>query len=699
MDIFEQCHKVNDLLDVGREHDARDELIKMLEELRSDGLEYSPLINRLIRDLGLFPYIQPHTASWEDRFVFEAFKVDIGEAKTVTLHREQSRLLYGLLAGRSIAVSAPTSFGKSFVIDAFISIKNPANVVIIVPTIALADETRRRLHRKFSRTHKIITTTDQTLAERNIFIFPQERAIGYIPILESVDILIIDEFYKASRDFDKERSPALMRAIIELSKIAKQRYFLAPNISKLKGNPFTEGMDFLHLDFNTVFLDKVDLYREIGKDGEKKNRVLLHILEQHRGKILIYAGTYTNITSLANLLMTNLESLDRPLLRYFRAWLSKNYEPNWSLPNLVESGVGIHNGRLHRSLSQIQIKLFDEDDGLDRIVSTSSIIEGVNTSAEVVVVWSNKNGRARINDFTYRNIIGRGGRMFRHFVGKIFILEEPPADEETQLDLQFPDELLGMIDESNFIVDLTSEQSESIAHFKGEMSDILGADGLAELQESGQLQNSNAPLILQVARKISQNRSEWKGLGYLNSPDPDTWDYYLYKLINLQPGAWGIEYSRYVAFVKILSRNWKLSIPELVAELYEYDIGVDLLFELERNTTFRLASLLGDVATIYNKLNPNSPLDLSVAISKLSHAFLPVSVYQLEEYGLPRMLSKKIHDAGIVNFELDELTVHDAIDILRDFGLDVLTRSVGDLDEFDVYILRYFYEGIENVEI
>ena len=45
---------------------------------------------------------------------------------------------------RNIAVSAPTSFGKSFVIDAFIKIRKPKNVIIIVPTIALTDETRRR---------------------------------------------------------------------------------------------------------------------------------------------------------------------------------------------------------------------------------------------------------------------------------------------------------------------------------------------------------------------------------------------------------------------------------------------------------------------------------------------------------------------------------------------------------------------------
>ena len=93
--------------------------------------------------------------------------------------------------------------------------------------------------------------------------------------------------------------------------------------------------------------------------------------------------------------------VDRKLLNSFADWLSKNYEENWDLVNLVRRGVGVHNGSLHRSLSQIQIKLFEEQEGLNRIVSTSSIIEGVNTSAENVILWRNKSGRTNIDNFTY----------------------------------------------------------------------------------------------------------------------------------------------------------------------------------------------------------------------------------------------------------------------------------------------------------
>ena len=150
---------------------------------------------------------------------------------------------------------------------------------------------------------------------------------------------------------------------------------------------------------------KRQLYREIGKDEEKKTEMLIEILKSQDTKTLIYAGTYSNIDVLSNIINIRFEEKNSLLLNNFSKWLSKNYSYNWSLTNSVKRGTGVHNGRLHRSLSQIQVKLFEEKkDGLNNIISTSSIIEGVNTSAENVVLWMNKNGRSGLNDFTYRNI-------------------------------------------------------------------------------------------------------------------------------------------------------------------------------------------------------------------------------------------------------------------------------------------------------
>lgn len=277
--VFEKCHNINELLISENENEARQELIKLLDFHNINELEYTPLVNHLIRETGLYPYLEPETSNWEERFIHNVFKVDVGELEPLTLHRDQSFLLKKLLEGKNIAVSAPTSFGKSFVIDAFIKLKKPNNILIIVPTLALTDETRRRLYRKFAHEYKIITTSDVELSDKNIFIFPQERALNYVNIVESFDIVIVDEFYKAGYKFDKTRSPSLIRAMIKLGAKAKQKYYLAPNITSVENNPLTEDMEFYRLDFNTVYLEKHELYKEIeNNDIAQKSAKLLEVL-------------------------------------------------------------------------------------------------------------------------------------------------------------------------------------------------------------------------------------------------------------------------------------------------------------------------------------------------------------------------------------------------------------------------------------
>lgn len=697
MDVFEACGEVNLLLNEGNEHEARNKLIRLLDFLERNQTPYSPLINHLIRSVGLYPYLKPEFAGWQERYIHEAFKVDVGTDAAVTLHREQSAILNKLLAGSNLAVSAPTSFGKSFIVDAYISIARPANVAIIVPTIALTDEIRRRLHQKFARHYKIITTSDVELAERNIFIFPQERAISYVNKIPRLDILIVDEFYKASPQFDKERSSSLLRAILKLGEKASQRYFLAPNISKINDSLFTKGMEFVPIQFNTVYLEKHDLYKKINKDENKKSAALIEILTKNQGKTLIYAGTFSNIETLSVIALDAFPALENRKLAAFEDWLGINYGRNWQLTKLVKRGFGIHNGQLHRSLSQIQVKLFEDGNGLSNLISTSSIIEGVNTSAENVVLWSNLRGGsayAKINDFTYRNIIGRGGRMFKYFVGKIFILDPPPLDEETQLTLEFPDELVGSVRENEYEQELTREQIAKIISYKEEMVAILGIDAFNRLQSEGLFLSSDSYLLKEIAESIAANRASWHGLVYLNSDRPSDWSDSLYKIIKLQPSGWGTTYTKFVEFVKVLAGNWRLSLPEMLHQLQRHDIGLNKFFELERVATYKLASLLHDVNLLQRELLPYKNIDISPFVAKLAHAFLPPVVHQLEEYGLPRMLAKKLHRDKLLDFSKPDLTIHGCLAELSAISYSTVVEQVKGLHSFDKYILKYFFEGI-----
>lgn len=692
--IFARCSEINDKINDGSISEARSMVIELLDCLEEHSNSYMPLINHLVREVGLYPYMKPETANWEDRFAFEAFKVDIGEKEKCTLHLDQSLVLKRLLSGDSIAVSAPTSFGKSFIIDAYIAIKRPNVVVDIVPTVALADETRRRLTHKFGNEYKIITTTDATVAEKSIFVFPQERAFAYIETLEVVDILIVDEFYKASAKFDDSRSSTLLNTMIELGKKAKQRYYLAPNISELPDNVFTEGMDFLKLDFKTVVTKAIKMYRKKPQNVDMdtfKKETLKQLVSQGIGKTLVYAGTYSNISNICDILNDSLPERNSEILNAFSEWIAKNYGSHYKLHTLVKKGVGIHNGQMHRSLSQLQVKLFEKEDGLVNMISTSSIIEGVNTQAENVILWSVKNGASSIDYFTYRNIIGRAGRMFRYFVGKVYLLEMPPETENTTLDLDFPDDVARSLDGNNPGVRLNNQQFLLIKSYHDEMAALLSPKIWNSLYNNPQIKSSNPSLLKVIASKIIQDPNWPRNYDALTHKNTWDWRPAIEDVIDIANIRRRGQVKTYAC---LASNGWSVTIPHIYDQVSKYGITMEDMFDFERKISFNFASTLSIINLIKKTIYPNTP-DISDFIHRASNAFLPKLVFQLEEYGLPRMISKKIQASRMIDLEDDSVEISTLINKFKEIGLDNLLKSVKGLDPFDRFILKYFYQGIE----
>lgn len=691
-EIFEECAQINALIESNNKAEARSMVINLLDKLRRDGNGYTPLINHVIREVGLFPYIDPKTALWEDQVVVEAFKANVGDEAPVTLHSAQSHVLKRLLLGENIAISAPTSFGKSFIVDAFISIRQPENVVMIVPTIALTDETRRRIEHKFSHKYKIITTTDATIGERNIFIFPQERSFAYLDKLEKIDMLIVDEFYKASSMFDDDRSSSLLSAIIELGRISRQKYYLAPNIHKIADNVFTQGMQFMRLtDFKTVITKAVKIYEKRRNDenvDEFKKNYLVNILQNNTSKTLVYAGSYNNINKVSTILADNLPYKETSLLRDFSDWVKVNYGDSFSLCQLSERGIGIHNGKMHRSLSQIQVKLFEYTEGLDTIISTSSIIEGVNTQAEQVIVWSNKNGLHKFDYFTYRNIIGRAGRMFKYFVGKVYLLEEPPIQENTTLTIDFPDEVAESLNSEDPGIEINQEQNNHIKEYEEFMMNALGAENFRQIRKLSIFKSCDPRILKSLIEKLKANPNWPRGYAALAATNTYNWREPVLDVVSLL----GDNMARLIKIaIWKMPDNWTRSIAEVYSELS--DISYEDLFSAERYLSYNLCSTLSVINILKKSFDPTSP-DISLFIGRAANAFLPKLVYQLEEYGLPRMISRKIQDSGLINLEDDSVEISEIIKQFNNIGREKIIQGLNNLLPFDKFIINYFYDGI-----
>ena len=79
-----------------------------------------------------------------DSLVYNAFAKSELDDK-IALHPEQRNVLALIEKERGLIFSAPTSFGKTFVVFEYICRARPRNVVMVVPTLALIDEYKQKI--------------------------------------------------------------------------------------------------------------------------------------------------------------------------------------------------------------------------------------------------------------------------------------------------------------------------------------------------------------------------------------------------------------------------------------------------------------------------------------------------------------------------------------------------------------------------
>lgn len=118
-------------------------------------------------------------------------------------------------------------------------------------------------------------------------------------------------------------------------------------------------------------------------------------------------------------------------------WIEKNIHRKWCLTDCLKYKIGIHDGALPRHITTSIIDYFNNKD-LNCLFCTTTIIEGVNTSAKNIIYFDKTKGKdTPIDFFDYSNIKGRAGRMMIHFVGKIYNFNPPPPKEDIIVDIPF----------------------------------------------------------------------------------------------------------------------------------------------------------------------------------------------------------------------------------------------------------------------
>jgi len=367
---------------------------------------------------------------------------------------------------------------KSAIVDSLLGLGDLKRLVLVVPTVALADETRRRLQVRFGEHYQIIHHSSQEChSDRVVYVLTQERVNERNDIAD-IDLFVIDEFYKlafrelknGTVDYKDERVIELNIALSKLLKVSKQFYLTGPFVNSIRGlEKLGYAHTFISTDFNTVALD-VQTFGIKANEDEAKLSALAEIARACVGATIIYCKSPT----VAGLVARELIRLGHgtPTESPHIDWVSEEFDADWDYTIALKHGIGLHFGALPRALQQYTVDQFNAGN-LRFLLCTSTIIEGVNTVAKNVVIYDNRDGTRSIDKFTHGNIKGRAGRMGVHFVGKIFCLEEIPEDNLNQ-EVEIP---LGIQDVETPINLLASVQPDHLSEFsQGRFDEIFTSD-------------------------------------------------------------------------------------------------------------------------------------------------------------------------------------------------------------------------------
>jgi hypothetical protein len=425
---------------------------------------FKEVYSALARSVGLWNYIERNASDARDEIVAEFATV---AGMDITLHREQYAALSMLLAGHNLILSAPTSFGKSLLVDAMLLDGRYKRVAIVLPTIALLDEFRRRLILRFGRKYDVLMHhSESSTSDHVIFLGTQERLINRTD-LGYLDLVVVDEFYKLDPARKDERSVTLNAAVYNLLTRSKQFFFLGPNIENVQISADSRWkFSFLKTRFSTVAVDTYDLKGE----SDKPARLEEEIYRPSNWPALVFVSSPDKANKLASRLAEKGEKIGEG--RGLASWMVENYGGKWELSEAVALGIGVHHGRIPRALASRFIRLFN-DKKIPVLICTSTLIEGVNTAAKTVLIYDKKIARDDYDFFTYSNIRGRAGRLGQHHVGQVFLFHKPPEQEE--VDVSAP--LFGDLDDApdEFVVHISDEDTTPLITDRiVEMADRVG---------------------------------------------------------------------------------------------------------------------------------------------------------------------------------------------------------------------------------
>lgn len=638
------------------ESEARKIIIHILDIWDNVNKDAKEIWIDLIGRAGFYPYFMDKvnsnsqkmiSLSAQTRIKTEFFKSDY--LPNVYFHEQQKEIEQALSNGENVAVSAPTSFGKSLLIEEIVARRQFDNILIIQPTLALIDETRKKLS-KYKDFYNLIINTRQKVDTKNIFILTAERVLEF-PDLPQIDCFVIDEFYKISNRLNDSRIDALNVVLLKIMNHQPQAMFLTPTVDSLS-EAFREKyqINFFKTDYTLVNTNVIEVRNRNNNPliGNSKKKKLFKMLSEQVDSSIVYVKSPNEAYKLAGEYIDYLDELNYEVkndnLEIFE-WIDTNISPEWQLKKLLKYGIGAHNGALPRHVVTSEIELFNERK-LKVLFATVSLIEGVNTVAKNMFIYSQNKGNNKIDFFDFANIRGRAGRMNQHFTGNVYLFIDKIEGEEFIIDVPSVDQtpvsdeiLINIPDDEAKEVERKRELEEDL---DSEIQDII-RDNLISIKGQKSLY-----------KYIEENKENLTYLKWDGVPSYDElWQtlYLGYKFLKGNEKE-GFAQNKAVTALKFVNQPLKKTITEQI-DFFEsqgkkdsLNKAIDWVLKFQRNeANFEIPKILAVVDSIqeyvFNKANMKTG-DYTTFAFLLENEQVDERLQFLIDYGVPSSAVKKI---------------------------------------------------------
>jgi superfamily II DNA/RNA helicase len=395
---------------------------------------------------------------------------------TVYMDTERSTLLtdfqYKFLSSidneNSLSVSAPTSAGKSFVLNLDLIRKIKADsgqcIVYIVPTRALISEVSHRIRttmRNEGLEGVIVRTAPFPVAKEKIkqaavYVLTQERLMSFInsqvgkPYISS---LIVDEAHEIQNG---KRGIILQNAIdIVLSRFGTIKVLFASPLIK---NPSYFLSLFNRTENGKYFVEQISPVSQnlilVSEVKLKPNELEIELLSRNENIPAGRVKTNFRLRDGKSLQRANLAlsiSSDNESVISFSngpaeaekvacqiAELSPDFQPSneiltfvdfikrevhseYPLADCIINGVAFHYGNMP-SLVRSGVESLFKNGHIKIICCTSTLLQGVNLPAKHIIIENPKSGDNPMTRADFLNLAGRAGRLLQEFHGNIWCI-------------------------------------------------------------------------------------------------------------------------------------------------------------------------------------------------------------------------------------------------------------------------------------